>query len=135
MSPATLPAAFVTPAIAAEGAVRVRRIAGRRRTPVGAHVAEEHLTVPLERIERRVVGVVAALAVGDGIRRAAPPTSSGERRVESLGRCVTSRQTKRSDRVAQEGARHEPASARTWNPLQMPEHEAAVCGERRDGAA
>ena len=33
--------------------------------PVGRDVAEQHLAVALELVERRVVGVVAALAVGD----------------------------------------------------------------------
>ena len=60
-------------------AVRVRRVvrlAGRR--PVGPDVAEQDLPVALERVERRRVGVVAALAVGD--RHPQRPALSDEAR-------------------------------------------------------
>ena len=66
MSPATLPRAFRTPAIARRRAVRVRRVAlVARRRAVVADVPEQDLAVALELVERRVVGEVAALAVGD----------------------------------------------------------------------
>ena len=49
----------------AQGAVGVGRMARRGVHPGRVHVAEDDLPVSLERVERRLVGVVAALAVGD----------------------------------------------------------------------
>ena len=64
--PATLPAAFIDAGDRPQRAVRVGPVvlaAGRRA--VGVDVAEQDLAVALERVERRLVGEVAALAVGD----------------------------------------------------------------------
>ena len=66
ISPATLPAAFDDAGDRPQRAVRVAPgRPGPARRPGGVDVAEQDLAVALERVERRVVGVVAALAVGD----------------------------------------------------------------------
>ena len=65
ISPATLPAALMTPAIARSEPLGLAGWPGGAFSPAESHVAEEDLPVSLERVERRLVGVVAALAVGD----------------------------------------------------------------------
>ena len=49
----------------AQRAVRVARVVGTGDRAVGVRVAPQHAAVALQRVERRVVGVVAALAVRD----------------------------------------------------------------------
>ena len=99
---------------------RVVRLAGRR--PVGPDVAEQDPPVALEGVERRRVGVVAALAVGDRHpQRTALPDQARERRVEAL-RARSRPRGRRSAGPGCAGARRGrgPASARTWKPLQIP---------------
>ena len=88
-------------------AVRVGRVVRAGRRAGGVDVAEQDLAVALERVERRVVGVVAALAVGDRHpqRPAAPSTRVGERRVEPLGRDRDLAAGEPERRVAQQRAR------------------------------
>src|SRR5213079_302558 len=70
----------------AHGSVRVRRISfGPGRRPVCARVTEEHLAVSLEVLQGRVVGVVAALAMGHGHpQRVMVRDGTREGRVEAL---------------------------------------------------
>ena len=65
ISPATLPAAFMTPAIARSDPFGLPGSVGAGVVPGRVHVAEQDLAVAFELVERRVVREVAALAVGD----------------------------------------------------------------------
>ena len=99
-----------TPAIARSEPFGLAGSSGRGRRARRVDVAEQDLAVALERVERRVVGVVAALAVGDRHAQRPPLAERvGERRVEPLGRDRAPRgPANRSDAVAQQRARHEP---------------------------
>jgi hypothetical protein len=122
ISPATLPAALQTPAIARSEPFGLAGSSGvERRRAVVADVAEEDLAVALELVQRRLVGVVAALAVGDRHAQRLAGRGAGERRVEPLGLDVDEPAGEPQRAVAQQRARAPgPASARTWKPLQMP---------------
>ena len=132
--PATFPAALRTPAIARSeplglaAPVRSRDRAGR------VHVPEQDLAVALERVERGLVGVVAALAVGD--RHAQRPSD-----LEAVGEAgvgplrgdphLLAGEPKRL--VAQQRARHEPGLGEHLEPVADAEDEAALGREGRDG--
>ena len=78
--------------------------------PVGVHVAEEHPTPALQRIERGVVAEVAALPVGDrnAQRLSSGRQGVGERRVEALSGDVHVPPEEAQAAVAQQGPGHEP---------------------------
>ena len=86
ISPATLPAALATPAIPRSEPFGLPGSSGPAVEP-SRRVAPQDLAVALERVERRVVGEVAALAVGDRHPQRPPLADlAGERRVEPLRR-------------------------------------------------
>ena len=110
-----------------ERAVRVR---GSSAAVPSVDVAEQDLAVALERVERRVVRVVAALAVRDRhAQRSARRERVRERRVEPLGgdRDLLAGEPER--RVPQQRARHEPGLGEDLEPVADAEDEPAVGGE------
>ena len=136
MSPATLPAALITPGDGPQRPVRVGgTIVLRRGVPRLVDVAEQDAAVGFERVERRRIGEVAALAVGD--RHAQRPGAVervGERRIEPLGRDRDLAPQEPHVPVAEQGPGHEPGLGQDLEAVADAEHEAAVvgeCGDRR----
>ena len=108
--PATLPPGAMTPAIArSEPFGLAARSSSAARSPRCVDVAEQDAAVALERVERRVVGEVAALAVGDRHPQRPPGRRQGvgERRVEPLGGDVDVAAEEAQAAVAQQRAGHE----------------------------
>ena len=130
ISPQTLPRALSTPAIARMD-LRVRHaVVAVRGGAVGADIPEDDLPVAFERVQRRVIGVVAALSVGD--RHAQRPQLAdrvGEGRVEPHGpdRHVTPQEAQRS--VAQQRPWHEPGLGEHLEAVADPEDEASLVRE------
>ena len=96
-------------------------------------VAPQDLAVALERVERGVVGEVAALAVRDRHPERAPLADlAGERRVEPLGDERDLAAHEPQPAVAQQGARHEPRLGEHLEPVADAQHRAAAGREVRD---
>ena len=112
----------MTPAIARSEPFGLAGSDGPAGVAVGVDVPEQDLPVALELVERRVVGEVAALAVGDRHPQRSPrPRHARVNGVSSRWAAIaTSRPTNRSDRLRSSAPGTRPASARTWKPLQMP---------------
>ena len=129
ISPATLPAAFMTPAIARSEPFGLAAIVrARARSPVRVDVAEQDLAVALERVERRVVGVVAALAVGDRHpqrrRASASAWVNGVSSRSGGDRDLAPGEPQR--RVAEQRAGHEAGLGQDLEAVADPEDEPAV---------
>ena len=122
ISPATLPAALRTPAIPRSDPLGLPGSSGPGDRAVGVRVAPQDAAVALQLVERRLVRVVAALAVGDGHPERAPLADlARERRVEVLRAAASPRGRRSAGRgcaAARPGTSR--ASARTWKPLQIP---------------
>ncbi len=119
-----------------ERAVRVGGVARLvRRRPVGPGVAEQHLAGPFQLVERRVVGVEAALAVGDRHpQRPALADRPGERRVEPLRDDRDLARDEPQPAVAEQGAGQEMRLGQDLEAVADPEDEPAIGGERGHGA-
>ncbi len=103
--------------------------------PIGVGVAEEDPSLRLEAVEGRLVGVEAALAVGD--RQPQRPSigqGAGERAVEAFRDDPDVAAEEAELPVAEQGPRHQAGLRQHLEAVAHPEHEAAVGGEPRDGA-
>ena len=137
ISPATLPRAFETPAMARRRAVRVRRVAlGARPRAVGADVPEQDLPVALEarRASPRRRSSSPRRARSAAAAAAGSPTSPVNGVSSRSATTRTSRPRKRSARLRSSAPGTSPASASTWKPLQIPSTSPPSRGEGRDGA-
>ena len=124
ISPTTLPAALLTPAMSRAEPLKFRR----RR------VAQHDLAVGLQLVEHRVGRPVAAGLVLGGDREPSPrshargPLRAG---VDDLDVDLAADEAQRRVRAAARPAAG-PASQSTWKPLQMPSTGPAVAGEALD---
>ena len=134
MRPADVPRRVQHARDRAQRAVWVGGVIGSGLRARGVHVAEQDLALALERVERRVVGVEAALTVGDRhAQRPAGVDQVRERRVAPFRGDHDLLPGEPQRRVAQQGARHEPGLGQDLEAVADAQDEAATGREVGDG--
>ena len=130
ISPATLPALFMTPAIARSAPFGLAAVLRPGRRARRIDVPEEDLPVALERVERRLVGVVAPLAVGHRHPQRTPGVDRmREGRVEPFGRDPDLLPDEPQRGIPQQRPGDEARLGQHLEAVADPEHEPAVRGE------